>query len=216
MIPLLLSGIIGMAAYGLPSTDPGGKSSPRSEGLGVGGTAAYHVLSELKDKDYFSTEEAMMLLHLSKPTILRRFKEWQNDPDSPDGIAYEGQGGRGGFRVSRDAVQKYAETHGISLDWGRLVTFQLEKQTEETARVTGVSQEDQTLQKIELDKILLERTRLEADYLELELQEEKDPARKTSLRKKVLKTKMHIKNIEYDIKVLEFSLDNASRRFKGL
>lgn len=212
MIPFIFSGIIGMMASGLVSNSLTDENASPSETFGVGGAAAYNALASLKDKEFFSTEEAMVLLQLSKPTILRRFKEWQNNPDSKDGIAYEGQGGRGGFRISRKAVQKYADDHGIVLDWEKLVASHIDKQTEETARTTGVSQENQTLQKIELDKILLQRAELEAEYLELELQEEEDAAKIKELRKKILKTRMRIKNIEYDIKLLEFSLDNSPAR----
>ena len=209
MIPLILGGIFSIAAIKGVSNSLVDENASPSETFGVGGAAAYNALTSLKDKEFFSTEEAMMLLQLSKPTILRRFKEWQNNPESKDGIAYEGQGGRGGFRVSRKAIQKYAEDHGIVLDWEKLVISHLDKQTEETATTTGVSQENQTLQKIELDKILLQRTELEAEYLELELQDEEDAEKIKDLRKKLLKTRMRIKNIEYDIKLLEFSLNSS-------
>lgn len=209
MIPLILGGIFSIAAIKGVSNSLVDENASPSETFGVGGAAAYNALTSLKDKEFFSTEEAMMLLQLSKPTILRRFKEWQNNPESKDGIAYEGQGGRGGFRVSRKAIQKYAEDHGIVLDWEKLVISHLDKQTEETAKTTGVSQENQTLQKIELDKILLQRTELEAEYLELELQDEEDAEKIKDLRKKLLKTRMRIKNIEYDIKLLEFSLNSS-------
>ena len=209
MIPLILGGIFSIAAIKGVSNSLVDENASPSETFGVGGAAAYNALTSLKDKEFFSTEEAMMLLQLSKPTILRRFKEWQNNPESKDGIAYEGQGGRGGFRVSRKAIQKYAEDHGIVLDWEKLVISHLDKQTEETAKTTGVSQENQTLQKIELDKILLQRTELEAEYLELELQDEVDAEKIKDLRKKLLKTRMRIKNIEYDIKLLEFSFNSS-------
>ena len=212
MIPMLLAGIVGMTATGLTTNSLVDADSSPSETFGIGGTAAYNALTTLKDKEYFSTEETMILLQLSKPTLLRRFKEWENDHDSKDGIAHEGSGGRGGFRVSRNAIRKYADDHGIALDWGKLVVSHLDKQAEETVRTTGVSQEKQTLQKIELDKILLQRTQLESEYLELELQEEEDSVKVKDLRKKLLKTKMYIKNIEYDIKVLEFSLDRSDTR----
>lgn len=212
MIPMLLAGIVSMTATGLTSNSPADENNPPVENLGIGGTAAYNALTGLKDKEYFSTEETMILLQLSKPTLLRRFKEWENDPDSKDGIAHEGQAGRGGFRVSRNAIRKYADDHGISPDWGKLVISHLDKQAEETVRTTGVSLEKQTLRKIELDKILLQRAQLESEYLELELQEEEDPVKAKDLRKKSLKTKMQIKNIEYDIKVLEFSLDRSDTR----
>ena len=209
MIPMLLAGIVGMAATGFTSNSLTDANSSPGEKFGLGGAAAYNALAALKDKEYFSTEETMILLQLSKPTLLRRFKEWDNDHGSKDGIAHEGQGGRGGFRVSRNAILKYAEGHGITLDWGKLVISHLDKKAEETVRATGISQEIQTRQKIELDRILLQRAELEVEYLSLELQEEEEPVKIKELRKKILETKMRIKNIEYDIKVLEFSLDNS-------
>ena len=178
--------------------------------LGVNGSNAYNVLNTIKDKEYFSTEEVMTLLQLSKPTVLRKFKEWQSNPYSKEGIAYEGQLGRGGFRVSRDTIEKYADGHGIALNWEKLVANHIEKQAEESVKATGISREKQTLHKIELDKILLQKAELEVEYLELEATDEDDPQKKKELRKKILEAKMRVKNIEYDIKGLEFSLEKDS------
>ncbi|MBQ7416990.1 MAG: hypothetical protein IJV18_02645 [Acidaminococcaceae bacterium] len=180
--------------------------------FGVSGSNAYNVLNTIKEKEFFSTEEVMTLLQLSKPTVLRKFKEWQTNPYSKEGIAYEGQLGRGGFRVSKDTIEKYAESHGITLNWEKLVTNHIEKQAEESVKATGVSREKQTLHKIELDKILLEKAELEIQYLELEADDEEDPAKAKNLRKKILEAKMRVKNIEYDIKVLEFSLEKDNEK----
>ena len=46
--------------------------------------------------------------------------------------------------------------------------------------------------------------------MELEAQDEANPQKKKELRKKILEAKMRVKNIEYDIKVLEFSLEKDS------
>ena len=202
LIPIV-GGIIGasVAANALKDEEETAKT------FGIGGANTLKALKALKEKEYFTTEEAMALLQLSKPTILRKFKEWKDNPASKEGIAYEGQGGRGGFRVSRASIMNYAENHGITLNWDKLIATHMEKQAEEAEKETGISQEKQTLQKIELDKILLQKAELEVEYLELDATDENDPQKKKELRKKILEAKMRIKNIEYDIKGLEFSLE---------
>ena len=62
------------------------------------------------------------------------------------------------------------------------------------------------------DKILLQKAELEVEYLELDATDEDDPQKKKELRKKILEAKMRVKNIEYDIKVLEFSLEKDSEK----
>lgn len=207
MLLPFLGGVIGGAS--IVASNSTSLEEP-AKTLGIGGADALKALKALKEKEYFTTEEAMSLLQLSKPTILRKFKEWKDNPDSKEGIAYEGQGGRGGFRVSRVSIVTYAENHGISLNWEKLIAAQIDKQAEEAEKATGISLEKQTLQKIELDKILLQKAELEVEYLELEAGDEEDPQKKKELRKKILEAKMRVKNIEYDIKVLEFSLEKDS------
>ena len=207
MLLPFLGGVIGGAS--IVASNSTSLEEP-AKTLGIGGADALKALKALKEKEYFTTEEAMSLLQLSKPTILRKFKEWKDNPDSKEGIAYEGQGGRGGFRVSRASIVTYAENHGISLNWEKLIAAQIDKQAEEAEKTTGISQEKQILQKIELDKILLQKAELEVEYLELEATDEEDPQKKKELRKKILEAKMRVKNIEYDIKVLEFSLEKDS------
>lgn len=181
-----------------------------AELIGAGAASALEMYKTLINKEYFTTEEAMVLLQMSKPTILRKFKEWENDPDSKEGIAYEkGLGGRSGFRVKREDIDNYAVTHGITLNWDNLVEVYLEEKQRDEAARTGIPEEKQIQQKIEMNKILIKRNELEIEGLELDLEDEKDPAKKKELRRKIIEVKKHINNIEGDSKLLEFSLEKA-------
>ena len=175
--------------------------------LGVVGATAVNIINELKEKNYFTTEEAMCLLNISKPTILRKFKAWKNNSESKFGLAYVGQGGRSGFRVSRESIDTYAQNHGIKVNWERLAEYYLNKQEEETSKETGLSKEKLALQRIELDQILKQKAELELEFLELEAEGEKDPEKLKALRKKILEAKMRVTNIDYEIKILQMSLE---------
>lgn len=204
----LLSFVLGATATSVAMTSAAATTSS-AEIIGTGAATALDMYKTLISKEYFSTEEAMILLQLSKPTILRKFKEWQNDPESKEGLAYEGQGGRSGFRVKRKDIDNYAVNHGITLNWDKLVELYLEEKQREEAARTGISQDKQIQQKIEMNKILIKRNELEIEGLELDLEDEQDPAKKRELRRKIIEVKKRINNIEGDSKLLEFSLEKA-------
>ena len=211
MLPLLtLLSVLQRIATDGQITSFADVSNKSTDSLGVAGATAINIMNELKEKNYFTTEEAMCLLNISKPTILRKFKAWKTNPESKFGLAYEGKGGRSGFRVSRESIDSYAQSHGIKVNWERLAEYYLNKQEEETSKETGLSKEKLTLQKIELDQILKQKAELELEFLELEAEDEKDSEKLKALRKKVLETKMKITNIDYDIKILQMSLEKES------
>ncbi len=203
-----LSFLIGTASAALASA---AATTSVAEIVGAGTATVYDMYKTLINKEYFSTEEAMILLRLSKPTILRKFKEWENDHNSKEGLAHEGQGGRSGFRVKRKDIENYAVNHGIALDWDKLVELYLdEKQRYEAVR-NGIPQDKQIQQKIEMNKILIKRNELEIEGLELDLEDEQDPVKKRELRRKIIEVKKRINNIEGDSKMLEFSLDKVMK-----
>ena len=182
-------------------------SETAADSLGVVGATAVNIINELKEKTYFTTEEAMCLLNISKPTILRKFKAWKTNSESKFGLAYVGKGGRSGFRVSRESIDTYAQNHGIKVNWERLAEYYLNKQEEETSKETGLSKEKLALQRIELDQILKQKAELELEFLELEAEGEKDQEKLKALRKKILEAKMRVTNIDYEIKILQMSLE---------
>lgn len=156
------------------------------------------LCNELKDKEYFSTEEAMILLQLSKPTILRKFKEWQNDPDSKEGIAFEGQGGRGGFRVRRNNIQKYVEDHGISLRWDELLMNKLDT---EIKNMEG----DRLKKELNLLDLLIKNSQLDLEYETIASKNKED----ISIQEfqKLIKIKKRILELEYEKQILSMYLD---------
>lgn len=207
-MPLLL-GSIGMIIAGLLKTSTA-ITDNISDSLGVEGANAHKIISELRSKKYFTTEEAMWLLDISKPTILRKFKIWKDNPDSKLGLAYVDLGGRNGFRISREAINTYANNHGTAVNWERLAEVYLNRQEAEERKNTGLSKEQLTLHKIEIDKIMKQKAELEIEYLELEAEAEKGQEELKDYRKKILEKKMQINNIEYEIKLLQLSLENGT------
>jgi len=57
---------------------------------------------------YYKTNEALKLLGISKPTILRYMKKGE--------LPYTGHGGRGGYFIKAADLKLFAKTRGIDLD----------------------------------------------------------------------------------------------------
>lgn len=210
----LVSGMVGTAAGSVAAATVGAAligNELDNKSLGMLGANLLNALNILKSKDYFTTEEAMVLLQFSKPTILRKFDDWKKNPNDADGLQYEGPGGRGGYRVSRNTIENYAKNHGIILSWDKLALVYLDKQSQETEKNTGISQKDQILQSIELDNLFLEEAKNELQRLESIAKEEKNPQKLNEISQSILVVKMRVKSIEYDKKALELSLEKKAK-----
>lgn len=211
MVPFLGPAAI---ASGIASAAAGAAlvgNEPDSKTLGIHSATLLNAVNILKNKEYYSTEEAMILLQFSKPTILRKFDDWKKNPNNSDGLQYEGPGGRGGYRVSRTTIENYAKNHGIFLSWEKLALDYMDKQSQEAEKTTGISQKDQILQGIELDNLFLEDAANELQRLEFMYNEEKNPQKLNEIRQSILVVKMRIKSIEYDKKALELSLEKKEK-----
>lgn len=125
-------------------------------------------------KEIFTTDEAMKVLGMSKPTILKKMKDGL--------IPYEGSGGRGGFRIRREALEAYAKKNNIVPNW-----------------VVETNQGIDVPDKEELEEIIKYK-KLEKDELELELEELELLADDTIEHKRnVIQLKKKIKGIDKDI-----------------
>ena len=100
-------------------------------------------------KSVYTTDEAMKVLGMSKPTILKKMKE--------GAIPYEGSGGRGGFRIRREALEAYAGKNNIVPNWGT-----------ESLPKTSITDREALEEVIKLLQIQKEEAELEVEELELD------------------------------------------------
>ena len=81
---------------------------------GVAGAVALGAASMMQlTKTSFNTVEAMQILGLSKPTILKKLKNKE--------LNFEGSGGKGGYKISKKDIEKYARLHKIEPDWSNFI-----------------------------------------------------------------------------------------------
>ncbi len=79
-------------------------------GLASGKTVFGGTTVQLRlTKRVFNTVEAMKILGLSKPTILKKLKDKE--------LHYEGNGGKGGYNISQKDIESYAKKHKITPNW---------------------------------------------------------------------------------------------------
>lgn len=63
-------------------------------------------------KSLYTTDEAMLVLGMSKPTILKKMRE--------NKLKYDGNGGRGGYRFKKEYLFEYARNNDIDLNWDKV------------------------------------------------------------------------------------------------
>lgn len=68
-------------------------------------------------KRVFNTVEAMKILGLSKPTVLKKLKDKE--------LHYEGNGGKGGYNISQKDIEDYAKKHKITPNWDDFIITDL-------------------------------------------------------------------------------------------
>ena len=99
----LLGGIIG--AVGVAT----GAMGAATGAMGAAAVAMGNII-----KPYYTTEETMLILGMSRTTILKKMKEKK--------LKYEGKGGRGGYRFKKEDIIKYAQNNNITPNWEALNT----------------------------------------------------------------------------------------------
>ena len=104
-------------------------------------------------KKYYKTDEAMVMLRMSKPTILRYMKNGE--------LPHKGPGGRGGYFIKGSDLLLFAQTHAIELKGVNEID-----EIEEPNTHKEVSQE--LALKLEANHILQEKVRLSIELFELE------------------------------------------------
>ena len=152
------------------------------------------LYNDLLRKEYFTTDESMILLNLSKPTILRKFKEWEKNHDSVDGIAHTGTSGNGrsGFKVHIDDINKYAKNHAICQNWNELLMIKLN----EKLKNMGV---DKVKNELILLDLLIKNYQLDLEYELNNLKiNEKNKENSLSIHEKIIKIKKQILKLEYE------------------
>lgn len=142
-------------------------------------------------KEYFTTDEAMKVLGMSKPTILKKMKEKQ--------IVYTGSGGRGGFRISREELKNYAEKNNIVPQWGEWgVENRSAVHVPDKAEIEAlIKLGEETIKYLETVK---EEAKLELQELELV------PEDSVEYKRNVIKKKKIILSIEKKIRVSQIRL----------
>ena len=122
--------------------------------LALGSTGAADSILRLT-KTTFNTVEAMQILGLSKNTILKKLKTGE--------LHYEGNGGKGGYRISQKDIENYARLHKIKPNWDNF------KRTELTAE--EFEKQVKAVEAVESNPVLLESMIkiLEAEKRRLEL-----------------------------------------------
>ena len=136
-----------------------------------------------KLKEVFTTEEAMKVLGMSKPTILKKMKDGL--------IPYEVSGGRGrgGYHIRREALENYAENNNIVPNWG-----------EEDIPTNGPANKLSVEETIKLKKLQKEEAELELEEIQLE------PDDSVDYKRKLIQAKKKIKKLDKDIQALKMIL----------
>ena len=170
-----------------------------------------------KAKDILTTDEAMAVLGMSKPTILKKMKYEKTLP-------YTGEGGRHGYRLNKKDVAEYAKRNHIKAKWKKVVEKEVE-QPQHLATNTAIQSDFKTvLEKIAKNPAILDSliklVKTQQKQAELKLQElelEDDSVKNTKEYKlKILKIKMEINKLDetllqYDI--LKQSTFNSFEEF---
>lgn len=158
-IPFLIGAAI--SALGASAAAAGTIGTVTAAGAAAAGAAAAYKVKKGLDvredlsqesigvKSVFTTDEAMKVLGMSKPTILKKMKE--------GAIPYEGSGGRGGFRIRREALEAYAERNNIVPNWGV-----------ESLPAASATDKEAIEEVIKLLQIQKEEAELEVEELELD------------------------------------------------
>ncbi len=134
-------------------------------------------------KDLYTTEEAMQVLGMSKPTILKKMKEGL--------IPYEVSGGRGrgSYHIRREVLENYAIRNNIVPNWGNENVIATRPDNKVTVEET-----------IKLKKIQKEEAELELEELELE------PVDTIEYKRELIQAKKKIKILDKDIQALRMIL----------
>ncbi len=193
MIPVL-SAILGLA----PLTVGGA-------GL-VAGSAVGTAVDRLYDlvKDTLTTDEAMAVLGMSKPTILKKMKEEKALP-------YSGPGGRLGYRIRKEDIAEYAKKNNITPKWNKVIDTVATQDTslpsaiqfQDLEAFDKMFEQDPTLldDVIELTKTYQNQAKLELEKLKLE---EPDAQNTKEYKMKIILANMKIN--DYELKIQQYNL----------
>lgn len=158
-----------------------------------------------KVKDTLSTDEAMVVLGMSKPTILKKMKYEKTLP-------YSGPGGRIGYRLRKEDVAEYAKKNHITPRWDKILEQAHEPQ-QFLSEVT-LSQEDYNSLLNQISKnpaildSLIELIKTKQKQVQLKLQELKleDDAILNTKEHKIKVIQLELEISKYDEQLLQYSI----------
>lgn len=201
MIPFFpyLSAILGLAPLAV-----GGAGLMAGSAVGTAVDTAVDRLYDLV-KDTLTTDEAMAVLGMSKPTILKKMKEEKVLP-------YSGPGGRLGYRIRKEDIAEYAKKNNITPKWNKVIDNDSSQNTASTSAVQIQNDYASFLNKIkqnpdllddliELTKTYQNQAKLKLEKLKLE---ESNFQNTKEYKMKVILANMEINN--YESEILQYNL----------
>lgn len=173
----------------------------------VASSAVGPVVDRLYDlaKDTLTTDEAMAVLGMSKPTILKKMKEEKVLP-------YSGPGGRLGYHIRKEDIAEYAKKNNITPKWNKVIDNDSSQDTSSTSVVQIQNDYVSFLKKIKQDPSLLddliELTKTYQNQAKLKLErlklEESNLQNTKEYKMKVILANMEINN--YEAEILQYNL----------
>lgn len=164
---------------------------------GAMGTAAGAMGNIIKP--YYTTEETMLILGMSRTTILKKMKEKK--------LKYEGKGGRGGYRFKKEDIIEYAQNNNIKPEWEALNTSLADSDfnSQDVARIRHDA---------EYIKIQIERCKIELRLLRLNASDDKKVIEEN--KRKELQIKLKLTDIMESIVKYKAVLSEQWNRIKGV
>lgn len=156
-------------------------------------------------KDTLTTDEAMMVLGMSKPTILKKMKYEKVLP-------YSGQGGRHGYRIRKEDIAEYAKKNNITPQWAKVIDNTPIQDTSSASTIQIQKEYASFLEKIKQDPALLddliELTKTYQNQAKLKLEklklEEPEAQNSKEYKMKVILANMKIN--DYEAEILQYNL----------
>lgn len=158
-----------------------------------------------KVKDTLSTDEAMVVLGMSKPTILKKMKYEKTLP-------YSGPGGRIGYRLRKEDVAEYAKNNHITPRWDKILDQSREQpQFSPEISLNPTDYEsflNQITKKPAILDSLIELTKTKQKQAQLKLQELKleDDAILNTKEHKIKVIQMELEISKYEEQLLQYNI----------
>ena len=131
-------------------------------------------------KSLYTTDEAMLVLGMSKPTILKKMREKK--------LKFDGNGGRGGYRFKKEYLFEYARNNDIDLNWDKV------KDKQSSFDILNDIFNEQDIKRLENEKNIIklkvERCKLELQLLKICKSDEVEVIKENESKKLEIKLKL--------------------------